>query len=225
MTVEKAWLWDIRARSLATCKYIIHELGGMRELQEELDSWEITELVEMACVLEGVHCVVLRISLRIPTSQSQARIVELPVCRRSRPRYLNLILAGMVNLCNDSDRYRQKMLGHSILVLTVNDFHINELPMQIPKPVIARLQYIKHLQSQEEVDSWHKFCAAQTKPAIKNWNLRKLANPWILPSINKFLSKISADNWDIARDGYFKFAFPNFVLSISAHPEHGSSRL
>ncbi|KAJ7897772.1 hypothetical protein B0H13DRAFT_2337755 [Mycena leptocephala] len=92
------------------------------------------------------------------------------------------------------------------------DRHINELPMQIPKPVIARLQYIKHLQSQEEVDSWHKFCAAQTKPAIKNWNLRKLANPWILPSINKFLSKISADNWDIARDGYFKLAFPNFAL-------------
>jgi hypothetical protein len=126
-----------QARSLATvrlfnflvqCEYIIHELGGMRELQEELDSWEITELVEMACVLEGVHCVVLRISLRIPTSQSQARIVELPVCRRSRPRYLNPILAGMVNLCNDSDRYRQKMLGtcagaqgHSILVLRVNN--------------------------------------------------------------------------------------------------------
>ncbi|KAJ7880143.1 hypothetical protein B0H13DRAFT_1891939 [Mycena leptocephala] len=115
--------------------------------------------------------------------------------------------------------------GHSILVLRVNNFHINELPRQIPKPVIARLQSIKHLQSQEEVDSWHKFCAAQTKPAIKNWNLHKLANPWILLSINKFLSKISADNWDIARDGYFKLAFPNFVLSIPAHPEHGPSRL
>lgn len=31
----------------------------------------------------------------------------------------------------------------------------------------------------------------------KDWYLHKLANPWILPSINKFLSKISADNWDI----------------------------
>jgi hypothetical protein len=27
--------------------------------------------------------------------------------------------------------------------------------------------------------------------------LHKLANPWILPSVNKFLSKISADSWDI----------------------------
>jgi hypothetical protein len=27
--------------------------------------------------------------------------------------------------------------------------------------------------------------------------MHKLANPWILPSINNFPSKISADNWDI----------------------------
>ncbi|KAJ7911671.1 hypothetical protein B0H13DRAFT_2660420 [Mycena leptocephala] len=77
------------------------------------------------------------------------------------------------------------------------DRHINELPIEIPKSVIARLQSIKHLQSQEEVDSWHEFCAAQIEPAIKNWYLHKLANPWILPSVNKFLSKISAENWDI----------------------------
>ncbi|KAJ7917254.1 hypothetical protein B0H13DRAFT_2269543 [Mycena leptocephala] len=75
--------------------------------------------------------------------------------------------------------------------------HINELPIEIPKSVIARLQSIKNLQSQEEVDSWHEFCAAQSEPAIKNWYLHKLANSWILPSFNKFLSKISADNWDI----------------------------
>ncbi|KAJ7925094.1 hypothetical protein B0H13DRAFT_1863458 [Mycena leptocephala] len=58
-----------------------------------------------------------------------------------------------------------------------------------------------HLQSQEEIDSWHEFCAAQTEPAIKisgqDWCMHKLANPWILPSINNFPSKISADNWDI----------------------------
>jgi hypothetical protein len=27
--------------------------------------------------------------------------------------------------------------------------------------------------------------------------MHKLANPWILPSTNKFPSKISADSWDI----------------------------
>jgi hypothetical protein len=32
---------------------------------------------------------------------------------------------------------------------------------------------------------------------LQDWYQQKLANPWILPSVNKFLSKISADNWDI----------------------------
>ncbi|KAJ7920299.1 hypothetical protein B0H13DRAFT_2319638 [Mycena leptocephala] len=63
--------------------------------------------------------------------------------------------------------------------------------------MIARLQSIKHLQSQEEVNSWHEFCATQIERAIKNWYLHKLVNPLILPFVNKFLSKISADNWDI----------------------------
>ncbi|KAJ7301084.1 hypothetical protein DFH08DRAFT_827862 [Mycena albidolilacea] len=68
--------------------------------------------------------------------------------------------------------------------------HIAELPVDIPKPVIQRLKSIMGLVSQDQIDSWHEFCAAQTEPAIKT-------NPWILPSINKFLSKISQDNWDI----------------------------
>jgi hypothetical protein len=46
--------------------------------------------------------------------------------------------------------------------------HINELLIQIPKPMIARLQSINHFQSQEEVDSRHEFCAAQVEPAIKS---------------------------------------------------------
>ncbi|KAF8156413.1 hypothetical protein K438DRAFT_1777493 [Mycena galopus ATCC 62051] len=33
--------------------------------------------------------------------------------------------------------------------------------------------------------------------SCQDWYAHKLANPWILPSINKFLSKISSENWDI----------------------------
>ncbi|KAF7339140.1 hypothetical protein MVEN_01990700 [Mycena venus] len=47
------------------------------------------------------------------------------------------------------------------------------------------------------IDNWHAFCTSQEDPAIKNWDAHKLANPWILPSINKFLSKISLENWDL----------------------------
>ncbi|KAJ7708666.1 hypothetical protein B0H17DRAFT_1263787 [Mycena rosella] len=38
---------------------------------------------------------------------------------------------------------------------------------------------------------------SQTHIDIKNWYTQKLANPWVLPSINKYLSKISDENWDI----------------------------
>ncbi|KAJ6527308.1 hypothetical protein DFH09DRAFT_1414272 [Mycena vulgaris] len=75
--------------------------------------------------------------------------------------------------------------------------HIDELSTDIPKSGITRLKSIMGLETQDEIDEWHKYCAAQTQPDIKNWYAHKLANPWALPSINKFLSKISAENWDI----------------------------
>ncbi|KAJ6608982.1 hypothetical protein B0H10DRAFT_1814675, partial [Mycena sp. CBHHK59/15] len=67
----------------------------------------------------------------------------------------------------------------------------------ISKAIIQKLKSIMWLTTQEEIDEWDRFAAAQTHPAIHNWYLQKMANPWILPSINKFLSKISNNNWDI----------------------------
>ncbi|KAJ7472507.1 hypothetical protein FB451DRAFT_983137, partial [Mycena latifolia] len=75
--------------------------------------------------------------------------------------------------------------------------HINELPMHIPRPVIMRLKSIMGLSTHEEIDAWHEFCAVQTDPDIKNWYSHKLANAWILPSVNRLLSSISNDDWDI----------------------------
>ncbi|KAJ6587236.1 hypothetical protein B0H10DRAFT_1831941 [Mycena sp. CBHHK59/15] len=77
------------------------------------------------------------------------------------------------------------------------EHHIEELPQNIPKYVIAHLKSILGLKTKEEIDNWHTFCASQEDPTIKYWYAHKLANPWILPSINKFLSKISSENWDI----------------------------
>ncbi|KAJ6629794.1 hypothetical protein B0H10DRAFT_2184143 [Mycena sp. CBHHK59/15] len=75
--------------------------------------------------------------------------------------------------------------------------HIDELPNEIPRPVIARLKSIMGLDSQESIDEWHAFVASRPEPAIQNWYAHKLANPWVLPSVNRFLSKISNENWDI----------------------------
>ncbi|KAJ7825255.1 hypothetical protein B0H13DRAFT_1918698 [Mycena leptocephala] len=95
-------------------------------------------------------------------------------------------------------RDETRMLSHSLKTCNPHfDRHIDELPQHIPAPVIRGLKSIMGLGSQAEVDAWHRFCTAQTDDAIKNWYAHKLANPWILPSINKFLSRISADDWDI----------------------------
>ncbi|KAJ7829534.1 hypothetical protein B0H13DRAFT_1916490 [Mycena leptocephala] len=100
-----------------------------------------------------------------------------------------------------------EMLGSSLKTCTLHfERHIDELPMHISKADIARLKSILGLNSQEDIDAWHEFCAAHDDPAIQNWYQQKLANPWILPSVNKFLSKISADNWDITPNHYVETA-------------------
>ncbi|KAJ7835672.1 hypothetical protein B0H14DRAFT_3871012 [Mycena olivaceomarginata] len=87
----------------------------------------------------------------------------------------------------------------SCLKTCTNHFerHIDDLPVEISKAIILKLKSIMWLTTQEEIDEWHRFAAAQTHSAIHNWYLQKMANPWILPSVNKFLSKISNNNWDI----------------------------
>ncbi|KAF8170836.1 hypothetical protein K438DRAFT_1982394 [Mycena galopus ATCC 62051] len=75
--------------------------------------------------------------------------------------------------------------------------HMDELSREIPSPVISRLKTIMGLSTQQEIDDWHTFCAAQPYLDVKNWYAHKLANPWIFPSINKFLSNIPDDSWVI----------------------------
>ncbi|KAJ6533650.1 hypothetical protein B0H19DRAFT_1272287 [Mycena capillaripes] len=75
--------------------------------------------------------------------------------------------------------------------------HIDELPKHISVQHIARLKSIMGLETTNEIEVWHKFCAAHEDDAVKNWYAHKLANPWILPSINKFLSGISDEDWDL----------------------------
>ncbi|KAJ6464221.1 hypothetical protein DFH09DRAFT_1113119 [Mycena vulgaris] len=87
------------------------------------------------------------------------------------------------------DDIRKVCSADSTLVRTLGD--------TVPKSTIQRLKSIMGYNSEKEIDAWHKFCRTQTDPAINNWYQHKLANPWIPPSVNKFLSKISAANWDI----------------------------
>ncbi|KAF8133587.1 hypothetical protein K438DRAFT_1479001, partial [Mycena galopus ATCC 62051] len=75
--------------------------------------------------------------------------------------------------------------------------HIDDLPKHIPIPVIARLKSIMGLETQIEIDAWHKFVTAQEDIEIQRWYAQKLAHPWILPCVNKYLSGISSDDWNL----------------------------
>ncbi|KAJ7660302.1 hypothetical protein DFH06DRAFT_1044030 [Mycena polygramma] len=76
--------------------------------------------------------------------------------------------------------------------------HIDELSRSNVSPdVIVRLKSILGLNSQEDIDAWHAFCAGQTNPKVEQWYLQKQRNPWYLPSVNAHLSKISRDDWNI----------------------------
>ncbi|KAJ7790629.1 hypothetical protein B0H14DRAFT_2625805 [Mycena olivaceomarginata] len=88
-----------------------------------------------------------------------------------------------------------ELLGYclKLVLFILND----ELPRNIPRTVIMRLKSILSLNSQHEIDAWHDFCAAQAHNDIKNWYAHKRANPWILPSVNKFILAITNESWDI----------------------------
>ncbi|KAJ7894026.1 hypothetical protein B0H13DRAFT_2276534 [Mycena leptocephala] len=91
-----------------------------------------------------------------------------------------------------------ELLSHCLKTCEIHfERHIDELPRDISRTVIHRLKSITHLTTQAEIDDWHEFCASQTHIDIKNWYAHKVANTWVLPSVNKYLSKISHENWDI----------------------------
>ncbi|KAF7366386.1 hypothetical protein MSAN_00895300 [Mycena sanguinolenta] len=75
--------------------------------------------------------------------------------------------------------------------------HIEELGQHIPQETMIRLRSIVGLETQEEIDDWYEFVDGQTDEKVQHWLAHKRANPWVLPSVNKFLSKIASDDWDI----------------------------
>ncbi|KAJ6459588.1 hypothetical protein C8R45DRAFT_1182440 [Mycena sanguinolenta] len=85
----------------------------------------------------------------------------------------------------------EKLLGYTLKTCNPHFIrHIEELGPHIPKETIARLKSILGLDTQEKIDYWYQFADEQTRKSER-------ANPWVLPSVNKFLSKISSDDWDI----------------------------
>ncbi|KAJ7835323.1 hypothetical protein B0H14DRAFT_2590316 [Mycena olivaceomarginata] len=87
-------------------------------------------------------------------------------------------------------------LGH--FLVGYNDPELSGINSRNPIELLQTLpQNLFYSFSTHEIDAWHAFCAAQAHNDIKNWYAHKRANPWILPSVNKFLSAITNESWDI----------------------------
>ncbi|KAJ6545326.1 hypothetical protein B0H19DRAFT_1075659 [Mycena capillaripes] len=86
----------------------------------------------------------------------------------------------------------------------------------IPIPVIARLKSILGLETQIEIDVWHKLVAAQEDIEIQRWYAQKLTHPWLLPCINKYLSDISSDSRDnYGNGGQNSSSFPAHDFNLN----------
>ncbi|KAJ7189957.1 hypothetical protein GGX14DRAFT_607445 [Mycena pura] len=89
------------------------------------------------------------------------------------------------------------LLSYSYKVCQVHaQRNIDKLPKTIPVDVIRTLKSITGLKSQVEIDKWVAFCESQSYEAVINW-FRPKRNGWFLQSVNRFLSNIAEEDWDL----------------------------
>ncbi|KAF8995565.1 hypothetical protein BDQ17DRAFT_1545141 [Cyathus striatus] len=80
-------------------------------------------------------------------------------------------------------------------------FHRGILNLQahIPEEVADYLRQFSHLKTNMNVEAYKQFChvVGQQNKKLKDWWSHKLSYAWLLPSLNKHLSKMVPEHWDI----------------------------
>ncbi|KAJ7153860.1 hypothetical protein C8R43DRAFT_1126536 [Mycena crocata] len=150
-----------------------------------------TELFDVIYTLTGEHfklapwypdakCRVIILDGEVPQAQGLADFLA---------KYNDPTISGLYT------RDTNKLIKHCVKTCNPHfERHIDELPQHIPQSTIARIKSIMGLSTQEEIFAWIK---NKTDEAIINWLAHKFANPWVFPSVNRFLSSIKKDDWDI----------------------------
>ncbi|KAJ7702531.1 hypothetical protein B0H16DRAFT_1639892 [Mycena metata] len=54
-----------------------------------------------------------------------------------------------------------------------------------------------YLETDAEIQEYYNFCNVSSIPKLKTWWAHKKSYPWLLPSLNRQLSKINHDHWDL----------------------------
>ncbi|KAF8225893.1 hypothetical protein L208DRAFT_1503629 [Tricholoma matsutake] len=69
--------------------------------------------------------------------------------------------------------------------------------------VIKQLKGFVGLASQSEIDEWHAFCCSVDDESVQSidtiifWIFNKIQHEWYLPSLNRLLSSIDQESWDL----------------------------
>ncbi|KAJ7744261.1 hypothetical protein DFH07DRAFT_963793 [Mycena maculata] len=54
-----------------------------------------------------------------------------------------------------------------------------------------------YLETTTEILEYYAFCNASTTPKVKTWWTHKISYPWLLPSLNRHLTKMNNKDWDL----------------------------
>ncbi|KAH9928873.1 uncharacterized protein B0H18DRAFT_1117695 [Fomitopsis serialis] len=110
---------------------------------------------------------------------------------------------------NDSDP--QVIIQRILKTCMVHlDRKFTDLSNSCPDDVMKRIRQFPYLKTEEELSEFQHWCATSSHKAIRDWYADKKPHPWFWASVNKHLSKIPADDWDLIP--------ANTNLNESAHP-------
>ena len=75
--------------------------------------------------------------------------------------------------------------------------NIDKLPNSILKEMIMWLKGFMGLKTTEEILEWHEFCKNSSNAAVLDWYQQKKDYLWLLPSLNRSLTRIDNESWDL----------------------------
>ncbi|KAJ7086972.1 hypothetical protein C8R44DRAFT_900928 [Mycena epipterygia] len=78
-------------------------------------------------------------------------------------------------------------------------FHVNrkfsDMAKVVPDAPMARIRRCPYLKTEEELDDFVRWCKDSEYKVVRDWIADKDSAPWFFPSINRFLSNMSEEEW------------------------------
>ncbi|KAF8951490.1 hypothetical protein BDZ97DRAFT_1909987 [Flammula alnicola] len=99
----------------------------------------------------------------------------------------------------DAEAAQAQGLGDELLVYVAKNVPetVKTLSSTVPRDTIERLKGFVGLKTEEEIVEWHNFCHNSPDKSVRDWNQQKMNYAWLLPSLNRFLSKMDNKSWDM----------------------------